>query len=65
VQDLEGFTPAPAADQKRQLTGTPYSRLRLSRARQARLNATVTTHPANAHSLLTAQQVHELSLFEG
>lgn len=65
VQDLEGFTPAPAADQKRQLAGTPYARLRLSRARQARLNATVTTHPANAPGLLTAQQVHELSLLGG
>ena len=64
VQSLESFRPAPAADQKRQLAGTPYARLRLSRARQARLNAVVRTDPAAAKSLLTPQQRRELASLE-
>ena len=62
VHDLDGFRPAPASDQKRQLAGTPYARLRLSRARQARLNAIVRTDPAAAAGLLTAQQRRELAM---
>ncbi len=64
VQALEGFRPAPAADQKRQLAGTPYARLRLSRARQARLNAIVRTDPAAAKAQLTPQQRRELAALE-
>jgi hypothetical protein len=62
MHPVSGFTMAPAADQKRQLAGTPYARLRLSRTRQARLNAIVRTDPAAAPALLTPQQRHELSL---
>ncbi|MEP6809456.1 MAG: hypothetical protein ABI992_04380 [Chthoniobacterales bacterium] len=58
---LAGYRPAPAGDQKKQLEGTPYSRLTLTPEQATKLNAFCRQNPAKAREALTREQRAELA----
>jgi len=50
------YRTAPASDQKKQLEGTPYARLKLTPEQATKINAFVRVDPARARAWLTAPQ---------
>jgi hypothetical protein len=50
------YRTAPASDQKKQLEGTPYRRLKLTPEQATKINAFVRVDPARAREWLTAPQ---------
>lgn len=52
-ESLDGYQKAPDSDQKRQLQGTKYAKLRLSPEQATKVNAFARTEPARADSFLT------------
>ena len=50
------YRTAPASDQKKQLEGTPYARLKLTPEQATKINAFVRVNPAKAREWLTAPQ---------
>jgi hypothetical protein len=50
--DLGGYEKAPAPDQKRQLQGTPYAKLKLTPEQATKVNAFVRTAPERVAEFL-------------
>ncbi|MFC4994018.1 thioredoxin family (seleno)protein [Rubritalea tangerina] len=58
--NLHTYKKAKNSDQKRQLKGTPYSKLSLTPAQSTKLNAYARTNQKAAHSFLTHEQKNSL-----
>lgn len=56
-----GYRAAPGSDQKKQLEGTPYARLRLTPEQATKVNAFVRVNPAKAREWLTPSQREQLA----
>ena len=54
----DGYRKAPDADQKRQLQGTPYARMKLTPEQATKVNAFARTEPERAAASLTIKQPH-------
>ena len=57
---LDSYRKAPASDQKRQLSGTPYAKLKLTPEQATKANAFVRTSPGKAQAVLTEEQIQSL-----
>lgn len=58
---LDGsYRAAPASDQKKQIEGTPFERLKLDAAQATKVNAFVRQNPAKAREWLTPAQREQL-----
>ena len=55
------YRAAPASDQKKQIEGTPFSRLRLSPEQATKVNAFARSNPAKALQYLRPEQRSQLS----
>lgn len=55
-ESVEGYQKAPISDQKRQLQGTKYARLKLTPEQATKVNAFVRTDPARAEEFLTTKR---------
>ncbi len=54
--DPKGYRPASKSDQKKQLQGTPFARLKLTPEQATKVNAFARTDPKKAFSYLTPEQ---------
>ena len=55
-EDPKDYRPASASDQKKQIQGTPFSRLKLTPQQATKINAFARTDPKKAFSYLTPEQ---------
>lgn len=55
-ESTDGYRKAPDSDQKRQLQGTKYAKLRLTPEQATKVNAFARTDPARAESFLTGER---------
>lgn len=60
AKSLSGYRKAKPSDQKRQIGGTPYSKLKLSPEQACKVNAFCRSNPAKAISFLTTKQKAQL-----
>ena len=65
VQPLDGYRKAPAADQKRQIQGTPLAALLLSGIQATKVNAWIRSEPAKALGLLSPRQLATIKMSAG
>ncbi|MEM6883982.1 MAG: VPGUxxT family thioredoxin-like (seleno)protein, type 2 [Verrucomicrobiota bacterium] len=58
--DLEGYRKAPAHDQKRQLQGTQFQKIKMTNAQATKVNAWARSDPQKAVEFLTSEQKEQL-----
>lgn len=60
VAILTGYTKAQSSDQKKQLQGTSFAKLKLTPAQATKVNSHARTNPSKAKAYLTKQQLNAL-----